>query len=244
MKLFSKTDIGQVRQSNQDACAGELFAQDRAWAVVCDGMGGAAGGNIASSLAVQTISAKMTADLLDSVGDDTERKEWMAQAVQEANQAVYRLAREKEELRGMGTTVVLAVVCQQFVSVVHAGDSRAYLLLSDGDIRQITVDHSMVQELVDKGDLTEQEAQTHPQKNIITRALGVQPAVEVDYIQEPFPEGARLLICTDGLSNYVGTEQISQLSLELDAESFCEQLIESANHAGGGDNITVVVIEN
>ncbi|WP_283607446.1 Stp1/IreP family PP2C-type Ser/Thr phosphatase [Faecalispora anaeroviscerum] len=243
MKLFSKTDVGLVRQSNEDACAGELFAPDRAWAVVCDGMGGAAGGNIASSLAVQKIADTMTTEALNQT-DEIHFKELMAQAVGEANTAVYHLAKEQEELRGMGTTVVLVVAKEQRVYIVHAGDSRAYLILSDGTVRQITVDHSIVQELLDKGDLTEQQAQTHPQKNIITRALGVLPVVDVDYMEESFPQGARLLICTDGLSNYVGTQQISQLSTELDAKGFCDQLIASANRAGGGDNITVVVIEN
>lgn len=243
MKLFSKTDVGLVRQSNEDACAGELYAQDRAWAVVCDGMGGAAGGNIASGLAVQKITETLTAEALNQT-NEVHLKELLAQAVGEANTAVYHLAKEQEELRGMGTTIVLAVVRDEKFYIVHAGDSRAYLILSDGTIRQITVDHSIVQELVDKGDLTEQQAQTHPQKNIITRALGVLPVVDVDYMEESFPKGARLLICTDGLSNYVGTQQISQLSQELDAKGFSEQLIEYANRAGGGDNITVVVIEN
>ncbi|WP_085833406.1 Stp1/IreP family PP2C-type Ser/Thr phosphatase [Clostridium merdae] len=243
MKLFSKTDVGLVRQSNEDACAGELYAQDRAWAVVCDGMGGAAGGNIASGLAVQKITETLTAEALNQT-NEVYLKELLAQAVGEANTAVYHLAKEQEELRGMGTTIVLTVIRDNKLYIVHAGDSRAYLILSDGSIRQITVDHSIVQELVDKGDLTEQQAQTHPQKNIITRALGVLPVVDVDYMEESFPEGARLLICTDGLSNYVGTQQISELSQELDAKGFSEQLIEYANRAGGGDNITVVVIEN
>lgn len=243
MKLFSKTDVGLVRQSNEDACAGELYAQDRAWAVVCDGMGGAAGGNIASGLAVQKITETLTAEALNQT-NEVHLKELLAQAVGEANTAVYHLAKEQEELRGMGTTIVLTVIRDNKLYIVHAGDSRAYLILSDGSIRQITVDHSIVQELVDKGDLTEQQAQTHPQKNIITRALGVLPVVDVDYMEESFPEGARLLICTDGLSNYVGTQQISELSQELDAKGFSEQLIEYANRAGGGDNITVVVIEN
>ena len=130
------------------------------------------------------------------------------------------------------------------VYVAHAGDSRAYLISPDGDIRQLTVDHSMVQELVDKGDLTEQEAKVHPQKNIITRALGVQPSVEVDFCSHPFPPGGRLLICTDGLSNNVGTKQISQLSKQLGPEEFCERLISLAKDAGGSDNITVAIIEN
>lgn len=243
MKLFSKTDVGLVRQSNEDACAGELFAPDQAWAVVCDGMGGAAGGNIASSLAVQKIADRITAPALNGTDDD-HMKELMAEAVGEANAAVYSLSKEQEELRGMGTTVVLAVARNQKAFVVHAGDSRAYLLPADGSICQLTVDHSIVQELIDKGDLTEQQAQTHPRKNIITRALGVLPGVDIDYVQEAFPQGARLLICTDGLSNYVEAQQIVRLSAELDAKSFCDQLIEAANRAGGSDNITVIVIEN
>lgn len=243
MKLYSKTDVGLVRETNQDACAGAILAENRAWATVCDGMGGAAGGNIASSLAVQKISENMSADGLEELSEE-ELRERMSVAVNEANAAIYSMARQQEDLRGMGTTVVLAVVHDQTISVVHAGDSRAYLISPEHEMRQITVDHSMVQELVDKGDLTEEQAQDHPQKNIITRALGVMPTVEVDYISEPFPEKARLLICTDGLSNSVCTRQISELSQQLDVERFCDELIVLANDAGGRDNITVVVIEN
>ena len=243
MKIYSNTDIGLVRETNQDACAGAVLSDNRAWAAVCDGMGGAAGGNIASSLAVQKISENMSADGLGECNDE-EVKERMSAAISEANAAIYSMARQQEELRGMGTTVVLAVVREETILVAHAGDSRAYLISPEHEVRQITVDHSMVQELLDKGDLTEEQAQEHPQKNIITRALGVLPSVEVDYSMAHLPPKARLLICTDGLSNSVSTRQISELSQKLDAQDFCDELIVLANDAGGRDNITVVVIEN
>jgi protein phosphatase len=243
LQVCSKTDIGLVRSSNQDACDVGILADDKAWAVVCDGMGGTNGGNIASTLAVQQISRQIRSCAPAELADDRVM-ERMVSAVRDANAAIYEKARAQEGLRGMGTTVVLAVALGPAVYVAHAGDSRAYLISPDGDIRQLTVDHSMVQELVDKGDLTEQEAKVHPQKNIITRALGVQPSVEVDFCSHPFPPGGRLLICTDGLSNNVGTKQISQLSKQLGPEEFCERLISLAKDAGGSDNITVAIIEN
>ena len=147
-----------------------------AWAVVCDGMGGANGGNVASALATEEISEHLQVFYTPKHDEDF-LKHLLVAAVHNANLAVYKKSKEDESLYGMGTTVVAAVVENDTLHVAHAGDSRAYLL--DGEIKQLTIDHSMVQELVNNGDITEQEARIHPQKNIITRALGVQPTIEV-----------------------------------------------------------------
>ena len=143
----------------------------------------------------------------------------------------------------MGTTVVVAIVSDGVAHVAHAGDSRAYLI-SPEEIRQLTTDHSMVQEMVEKGDLTAQQAKTHPQKNIITRALGVESSLRIDYSETQLPVGNRLLICTDGLTNYVDEEQIFNLSKEMDGQELTEKLVSLAKNAGGSDNITVVVLED
>lgn len=242
MKIFSKSDIGLVRTSNEDACRSGVFSDHAAWAVVCDGMGGVNGGNVASSIAVEKISASILSGYREGM-DDSSIRGLMASAVDCANEAVHSAAGSDSSLAGMGTTVVAAVVCRGKVHVAHAGDSRAYLITSEA-IRQLTTDHSMVQEMIEKGDLTAQQAKRHPQKNIITRALGVESSVRVDYCETPFPMGSRLLICTDGLTNYLDEDQIFRLSGSLDGGQLTEQLIALAKRAGGGDNITVVVLED
>jgi protein phosphatase len=242
LKAYSRSDIGLVRKSNEDACRSGVFSEHAGWAVVCDGMGGVNGGNVASSVAVEKISAFLLSGYHEGM-DGPAVRELMASAVARANGAVHRIAGSDSTLTGMGTTVVAAVVCGGKIHVAHAGDSRAYLISSDG-IRQLTTDHSMVQEMVEKGDITAQQAKTHPQKNIITRALGVEPSVRVDYSETPFPPGSRLLICTDGLTNYLDSDQIFSLASKLNGDQLTEQLIARAKSAGGGDNITVVVLED
>lgn len=241
LKVCNETDIGLVRKSNQDACNGGVLGEQLAWAVVCDGMGGANGGNIASQLAVEQISKQILSFPPEHMQGDAVKK-LISAAVFNANAAVYDRSRQDETLRGMGTTVVVAIFAEGVVHIAHAGDSRAYLI-AQGGMKQLTTDHSMVQEMLDNGDLTEQEARRHPHKNIITRALGVLPTVELDYCEYEFGSGSRLLICTDGLTNYVENEQISQLSKGLEAQDFCKTLVEAAKEGGGGDNVTVAVIE-
>lgn len=241
-KVFSQSDVGLVRKSNEDACRCGILSQNAAWAVVCDGMGGVNGGNVASNIAVEKISETILSGYREGMGSDATR-ELIALAINRANEAVHELAGSDVNLTGMGTTVVAAIISDSMVHVAHAGDSRAYLISSAG-IRQLTTDHSMVQEMVDKGDLTAQEAKKHPQKNIITRALGVKSSIRIDYCETPAPKGCRLLICTDGLTNYLEEEQIFNLAKELGGKELTERLVALAKSAGGGDNITVVVLED
>lgn len=242
LKVYSKSDVGLVRQSNQDACKIGIFPDHYAWAVVCDGMGGANGGNIASSIAVDRISEQIVASYHEGISDNS-IKNLITSAIFNANLAVHDKASGNAELSGMGTTVVTAIVSHSIAHIAHAGDSRAYLITSNG-IRQLTTDHSMVQEMVDNGDITEQQARKHPQKNIITRALGVEASIQIDYCENEMNPGDFLLICTDGLTNYVDAEQIYQLSKELDANALTDKLIALAKDGGGGDNITVAIVEN
>ncbi|MCH4239995.1 MAG: Stp1/IreP family PP2C-type Ser/Thr phosphatase [Oscillospiraceae bacterium] len=243
-KVCHQTDIGLVRETNQDACRSGLTSSGIAWAVVCDGMGGANGGNVASSIAVETMIRQYHSFFRagQTNNDDTIRN-LMISAIYNANTAVFDRSRAEEELNGMGTTVVSAVVCGGVAHIAHAGDSRAYLITPE-DAKQITTDHSMVQELVDSGDLTEQEARVHPQKNIITRALGIEPDVMVDYNEFPFEGRSLLMLCTDGLSNYLEAEEIYSLSQQYSGQELTERLIDKAKDGGGSDNITVAVIEN
>lgn len=242
LNVYSQSDIGLVRSSNEDACSAGVLDGNAAWVVVCDGMGGANGGNVASSMAVSQISEQILSAYRKDSSNYSVRN-LITTSLSNANTSIYSLSKSDENLKGMGTTAVVAIISDGVAHIAHAGDSRAYMINHNG-IQQLTTDHSMVQELVKNGDLTEQEAKVHPQKNIITRALGVQPAIELDYCEHDFSDGSLLLVCTDGLTNYVDAEQIYQLSKEYQANCLTEQLISHAKDGGGGDNITVAIVEN
>ena len=242
LKVFSKSDIGLVRQTNQDACKSGTFSGNAAWAVVCDGMGGVNGGNIASGMAVDKISESIVSSFHDGMTDSSV-KNLMTTAIYNANLAIHEEAKSNAQLSGMGTTVVAVIVSGGVAHIAHAGDSRAYLITKE-NIRQLTTDHSIVQEMVNNGDITEQQAKIHPQKNIITRALGVEPSIQIDYCENEFCSGSIILICTDGLTNYIDAEQIYELSKTTEADSLTDKLVLLAKDCGGGDNITVVTIEN
>lgn len=242
MKIVAKTDRGKVRATNQDAYSVGEFPGEVAWAVVCDGMGGAAGGNIASALAVKVINERVNASYNPHMKENSV-KNMLESALIAANLEVYNLSVERSELNGMGTTVVCAVVKDGQAYIAYAGDSRAYIS-SGGKLTQITVDHSMVQDLVNKGKITSEEAAVHPNRNIITRALGVQDTIDVDFIQVDFMPGDILILCTDGLSNYVTSDEISEEVKDGKYYAFADRLVKKANLNGGGDNITVVALAN
>ncbi len=240
MRIVAKTDKGNVRDSNQDAYAVGEFSDEVVWSVVCDGMGGAAGGNIASALAVKVISDKINASYRNQMRDSS-IKNMLDSALTAANIEVFDFAEAQPDLRGMGTTVVCAIVRDNQAYIVHAGDSRAYVI-NNGNIRQITTDHSMVQDLLLRGKITSEEAEHHPNKNIITRAVGVNKAIEIDFEQIDLEDDDTLLICTDGLSNYVSNDEMLELMSDGKHYAFADRLVKKANENGGGDNITVVVI--
>lgn len=240
MKIVAKTDVGKVRSSNQDSYAAGELPNGVAWAVVCDGMGGNAGGNIASSTAVKIISDQITSGYRDSMSVSSV-KNILTAAIKNANLSIYDISKANEELTGMGTTVVAVIVTNNIICVAHAGDSRAYLI-NETSIRQITKDHSVVQAMVETGELTPAEAKTHPRKNLITRALGVEEDIRVDFNEETMDNNEVLLICTDGLTNYVETDDIYKVTSGGKYYEFADKLVELANNNGGGDNITVVVV--
>ena len=241
MIISAKTDIGLRRDANQDCFAyGQPDSGTLSWAVVCDGMGGMAAGNIASELAVTVISRAFE-DNLSASSSPGFITGLMKTAVEAANAAVFDAAGRQPECHGMGTTAVAAVVTETKAFFAHAGDSRAYLL-REGRLTQITTDHSIVQSMVESGQLTADEAEHHPNRNIITRAVGVNSDIEVDLSETEIGEGDIVLLCTDGLTNCVDVEQIFETLVNTEFSVVAERLIALANRNGGTDNITVAAI--
>jgi PPM family protein phosphatase len=225
---FSKSDTGRQRRSNED----RAFEQAPLFAVA-DGMGGARAGEVASAIVVDTF-----AEGLPGTGSDEER---LAAAVREANVRIHERASAEADRAGMGTTVTAAYVGDDGVAVAHVGDSRAYRL-RDGELDRLTHDHSLVAELVRRGKLTEAEAEEHPQKSVITRALGPEGAVEVDTHTHPARDGDLYLLCSDGLTGMVPEDRIAELLAGAGTlEAAGQALIREANDRGGRDNITVVL---
>ncbi len=240
MRISARTDVGIVRSNNQDSYAAGEFQNGVAWAVVCDGMGGNAGGNIASSTAVKSISERITSVYRETMTSSS-IKNLLVTAITNANFEIYDMAADNLDLLGMGTTVVAAIMTKNTLYIAHAGDSRAYLITKE-EIRQLTRDHSVVQDLVDRGEITPEQARTHPRKNLITRALGVDESLKVDFTVEDLKGDETLLICTDGLSNMVEPLDIYRVVADNPHEEIAEILVNQANENGGEDNITVVAI--
>ncbi len=242
MKIVAKTDKGLVRSSNQDAYAVGELPGEVAWAVVCDGMGGEAGGNIASALAVKVISEKITSAYNEKMRDAS-IKNLLDSAICAANIEVYDMAYSRPDLQGMGTTVVAVIVRDKTAFIAHAGDSRAYIV-SGETIQQITTDHSLVQNMVDRGEITAEQAQHHPKKNLITRAVGVEKRIDIDFSEIDLNDNETLILCTDGLSNFVTNKEMIDDIKDGQYYAFADRLVKRANKNGGGDNITVVAIAN
>ena len=242
MKIVAKTDKGLVRSSNQDAYAVGELPGEVAWAVVCDGMGGEAGGNIASALAVKVISEKITSAYNEKMRDAS-IKNLLDSAICAANIEVYDMAYSRPDLQGMGTTVVAVIVRDKTAFIAHAGDSRAYIV-SGETIQQITTDHSLVQNMVDRGEITAEQAQHHPKKNLITRAVGVEKRIDIDFREIDLNDNETLILCTDGLSNFVTNNEMIDDIKDGQYYAFADRLVKRANKNGGGDNITVVAIAN
>lgn len=240
MNVVGKTHIGLVRENNQDTLEFGTLGTVAQYAVVCDGMGGANGGNIASKIAVEVIGSRIRDGFTpEHSGSSVERL--LASAMATANAGVYDRAQQQPELSGMGTTVVAVIAHGNKVYISHVGDSRLYLL-RNGVLTQVTRDHSVVQELIEEGRISEEEARSHPRKNYITRALGVVAEESGEYDELDAQSGDRLLLCTDGLTNEVSTELMTELMAKPQEEAL-EALIRAALDDGGADNITVVLMD-
>jgi PPM family protein phosphatase len=235
LSSFAGTDVGRARSGNEDSyfCGRTVFA-------VADGLGGHQGGEVASAAAVEPLAA------LDGreFADPAEAAEALTAAIREANAAILDRAAGDPGLWGMGTTVTAAALAgERHLQLAHVGDSRAYLL-RDGSLEQLTTDHTVVAELVRRGRLTPAQAAIHPERSILTRAVGLDPRIPVD-TPDPLElqDGDQVLLCSDGLTEPVDDDQIAQLlSAEPDGNTACQALIDAANAAGGPDNITVVLL--
>ena len=240
MKVYAKTDIGKTRESNQDAFDTGYFNDGTVWAVVCDGMGGVSGGQVASSLCIdKTVNAIKRSYRENMTVNNA--KNMLVSAINAANSYVFDESLKDRDLKGMGTTIVAVVIVNNIAVVAHVGDSRAYII--NDTIKQITKDHSFVQLLVDNGRITPEEAENHPDKNIITRAIGIEGFVDVDVDIVDIKDEDILLLCTDGLNGYVKDDDILKTVKEY-GDSSTEKLVETANLNGGHDNITVVLISS
>ena len=241
MEYFGLTDKGRVRPTNQDIYQIEAREENQtALLVVCDGMGGANAGNVASRFAAQVFTESIKAELTRPL-DAKERQELMVHALEEANQTVFSLAGRQPEFRGMGTTLVAALVQGGEATILNVGDSRAYLF--DGEnLRQLTEDHSYVEEMRRQGRITAEVARTHPQKNLITRAVGVEPAVEGDLFEVALRKNEVLLLCSDGLSGMAEDQQIAAAIKNAKTLALAgDALLTLAMEGGGRDNITVAL---
>ncbi len=238
MKISAKTDIGAYRESNQDDYQAGLFENGDAWAVVCDGMGGVSGGQVASKICVERISEAIKRGYRDNMTIKTAQN-LLNSAICAANSAVFTEAQSNRELSGMGTTVVAVIAVKGMAVIAHVGDSRAYAF--DKTMELITKDHSLVQYLCDTGKITEEEAKVHPDRNIITRAVGILSFVDVDFDLIEIGENKSLLICTDGLSGSLEADEMLNIINE-NADSSAEKLVEMAIKAGSRDNVTAVLL--
>ena len=238
MKIFSMTDVGRKREMNQDY----VFATDESLGtlpnllVVADGMGGHKAGDFASKYTVEVLKEELKHTLKDGP------EEILKDAAQTANHKLIEKADEDINLEGMGTTLVAATVIDHTLYFINVGDSRLYLL--NKDIRQLSRDHSLVEEMVRLGGINEEEARHHPDKNIITRAIGVKEDVEVDFYEFSLKKGDIILMCSDGLSNMIEYEEIFAIVKGArDIVEAGQNLIDRANENGGNDNISVVLAE-
>ena len=240
MIIFAKTDIGKTRSENQDRFRIHQFDDDSGIAVVCDGMGGTKGGGVASEIASNAVYERLSLSFREGM-EPRAIKSLLISAITAANALVYDKSRESDENRGMGTTCVAALVHKGLCCIASVGDSRAYILNESG-IRQITNDHTVVQLLKSRGMIGDDEAKLNAMKNVITRAVGVEPEVEADYFEFEVSPGSVLLICTDGLTNYCADELLYAKAYKAPLEEAAAELIEYANAHGGKDNITVALM--
>ncbi len=241
MQYWALTDPGCARSQNQDAYQIEVLDRNTLLCVVCDGMGGAKSGNVASSLAVDVFAQEVKRSWKPDM--DMDRMDQMLySAVKLANFTVFDQAQQFEEFTGMGTTLVAALIQGKMATIVNVGDSRAYHVDQDG-IRQLTVDHSLVQMMVSTGELSREKARNYPGKNLITRAIGTESVVSCDIFHRKVERRDCLLLCTDGLSNIIDDQEILfEVAHGQEKQQCCQRLLEIAKKRGAPDNVTSVLV--
>ena len=242
MRYWGLTDPGCVRTQNQDAYQMEQLDRNTALCIVCDGMGGAKSGNIASTLAVDVFVQEVRRSWTSSMNQE-KINQMLYSAVKLANFTVYDQAQQFEEFDGMGTTLVAVLIHHRHVTVIHVGDSRAYRVNTDG-IWQMTRDHSLVQMMVERGELSTEMAKSYPGKNFITRAIGTEPIVDCDISNLELSKGEFLVLCSDGLSNVLDDQEILfEVIHGVNKQDCCQRLLDIAKNRGAPDNVTSVLVE-
>ena len=241
MEHWGLSETGRVRAQNQDAFRIEELDRNTVLAAVCDGMGGAKSGNIASKLAIDVFTEEVRCSYKSSMTQE-QIEQLLLGAVKLANFTVFDQAQQFEEFAGMGTTLVAALICGKNATIVNVGDSRCYHI-TQSDIRRITVDHSLVQLMVDRGELTAEEARSYPGRNYITRAVGTEPTVQSDVFAIRVDRGDALLLSSDGLHNEVEDQEILfEVVHGVNNDNCCRRLLDIADMRGSPDNVTCVLV--
>ena len=242
MQYWAVTDPGCVRQQNQDAYQIEQLDRNTLLAVICDGMGGARSGNVASSLALEVFIQEIKQTWTPTM-DNSRVDQMLYAAAKVANFAVFDQANQFEDFAGMGTTLSAVLIRGQEATLVNVGDSRIYCVNSE-DIIQLTRDHSLVQMMVDRGELTQEKARSYPGKNLITRAIGTEPVVDCDLFHHKLVRGDCLLLCTDGLTNMMDDqEMLFEVVHGVNKHKCCDRLLDIAKNRGAPDNVTVIMVQ-
>lgn len=237
--VFAKTDIGKARELNQDYYYISPLEEMKLY-ILADGMGGYKGGEVASNLATNAAKEYIYQNFEKTEKEKNEILKLVKEAMLYANKVVYEKSKEIKELEGMGTTLEICLIYNNRAYIGHVGDSRIYRLRK-GIMRRLTKDHSYVQQLIEDGKITREEANTHPKKNMLTKALGCMPYVEPDIRARNIEKGDIFMMCSDGLTNMVSEEDICE-TIKENPQTAADELVKQANNAGGYDNITVVII--
>lgn len=236
------TDTGQVRKHNEDSGGIYYNSSDQFLAVIADGMGGHQAGDVASQMATSKLKEKW--EECQELKSPEETEDWLSQTIIELNKSIYNHAQENQECFGMGTTIVVVICIQDFVTVAHTGDSRCYIL-SDNGFDQITEDHSLVNALIQSGQISKNDAQSHPRKNVVLKALGTEEQIDSD-VQTLNPgQSYKILLCTDGLTDKVLDGELSEIIQSTDTiQEIGGKMINLANERGGEDNISLVILHH
>ncbi|APC40970.1 Stp1/IreP family PP2C-type Ser/Thr phosphatase [Clostridium estertheticum] len=231
------SDVGNVRKINEDS-VGYLESSEYDIYIVADGMGGHNAGEVASDIAIKVIM-----EYIKNNHKGTELKKVLSEAIKSANKEIYDMASQNDSLKGMGTTITICIRKQNEMVVANVGDSSCYIIDSKRELVKVTRDHSLVQQLLDNGSITEEKARNHPNKNIITRALGTNELVEVDLFDLDLTNVIKCILCTDGLTNDVTYSEMYDIIVGNDNDTSCKMLVDLSKFNGGRDNISVIVFE-
>ena len=239
MNIFSETDIGLVRTENQDRVRTAMLRDDIGFAVICDGMGGQNAGSEASERAVNVVFERITKVFRPDYSGNSIRN-LLISSITTANSVVYDMSVSSMDMKGMGTTCVAALIFGNKLYAVSVGDSRLYLI--NHEIRQLTKDHTVVMKMYENGEITKEQLKNHPQRNYITKAVGVAEKVSPDYLEAELSENSAILLCTDGLSNYCDEADMFNIIKKCDPKDAPSELVKKALENGGGDNVTAAIM--